>query len=313
MRRKQKFLFRSGILSLMFMGPSSIGFADILPPNNLHLEDALNGASGITEQQFNDILDEVENLYRAQFFFFNAELQVDRFWSDSTVNAYAKRSGKRWIIEMYGGLARRPEVTPDGFALVTCHEIGHHLGGYPFKGDIWAASEGQADYYAAQGCARWLWKSKTEENRHFAKTVSAPAKLKCDTSWQTVDDRHLCYRISMAGLSLARLLGRHDNTAPDFNRQDTSRVNRTNIHHPAAQCRLDTYVAAANCTVFPNLDLIPGAKATLGRDSIYAEMEAARESCMQASSWLETPGYNGQHRPACWFKDQLVSGDPALN
>ena len=57
---------------------------------------------------------------------------------------------------MFGGLARHKLVTPDGFALVACHEMGHHLGGAPRRGG-WASNEGQSDYYATTKCARRIW------------------------------------------------------------------------------------------------------------------------------------------------------------
>ncbi|HEX2691402.1 MAG TPA: hypothetical protein VHN14_32535, partial [Kofleriaceae bacterium] len=133
--------------------------ATILPPNDLWKQDNRFAATGITEQQFNSILDLIELRYRPEFFFFNATLVINRFWDDPTVNSYARRTGNNWIIDMYGGLARRAEITPDGFALVACHEVGHHLGGYPFFTGSWGAVEGEADTYATQACARYIWRS----------------------------------------------------------------------------------------------------------------------------------------------------------
>ena len=73
----------------------------------------------------------------------------------NTVNANASQRGRTWIVNMYGGLARRPEITPDGFAMVLCHELGHHMGGFPFVSG-WAANEGQSDLFATLSCGRIL-------------------------------------------------------------------------------------------------------------------------------------------------------------
>jgi len=74
------------------------------------------------------------------------ELVIDKHWEDGTVNAYASENGNNDVISMFGGLARHPAITPDAFYLVACHEIGHHLGGAPKKGNTqWASNEGQAD------------------------------------------------------------------------------------------------------------------------------------------------------------------------
>ena len=41
----------------------------------------------------------------------------------------AIRAGWSLFIELNGGLARRPEVSSDGFTMVICHELGHFLAG----------------------------------------------------------------------------------------------------------------------------------------------------------------------------------------
>ena len=285
---------------------SQIASASILPENELHLEDSMALDTNVSEEQFNEILDRVGQLYRPQFHYFGAKLHIERDWDDSMFNAQAYRSGDTWAIKMFGGLARRPETTLDGFTLVICHEIGHHLGGFPFIDSSWAASEGQADYYATQSCAGWLWQHDFHENEMFRENVHAVAKEKCDRAWEGYDLQNLCYRVAMASESLARLLGRADSIAPSFDRTDTTVVAATDVDHPVAQCRLDTYLAGALCSIFPELDIIPGLDVQLGRDSVYAEMESARNNCIPASSWSEVEGYNQFDKPNCWFKPKLI-------
>ena len=151
----------TAILSLCWAAAPATSHASVLPPNDLWKQDNLLAATGISEQQFNATIDLLQFRYQPFFLFFNAHFVVNRFWTNATVNAFAHRTGNDWIIDMYGGLARRPEITADGFLLVACHEIGHHLGGYPFYpqglGNDWAATEGEADTYAVQACARFIW------------------------------------------------------------------------------------------------------------------------------------------------------------
>jgi len=181
-----------------------------LPPNNLHLEDLQErAASNVSENQFNEIIDSIMDIYSPIASARGVRLTVAKLWSDSTVNANASQpSDDVWHINMYGGLARRPEVTPDGFAMVVCHELGHHFAGYPFYGaQDWAASEGIADAFATQVCARKLW-AADPENREFRKSVNGYAKRQCDSRWTAQQNRDLCYRTSEAGLSLASLLSK---------------------------------------------------------------------------------------------------------
>ena len=108
---------------------ADIANASFFPPNSLHLE-KLQSASSMTEERFKEIIDEVMVPYRPIVESHGAKLLVNYLWSDNTVNASAEQKGDTWIINMYGGLARRSEITDDGFAAVVCHELGHHLGGF---------------------------------------------------------------------------------------------------------------------------------------------------------------------------------------
>ncbi len=273
--------------------------ATILPPNDLHLEDTPSFTANITEEEFGTLIDEVVELYQPLAALHGAELQAKKLWDNSTVNASAQQMGKLWLINMYGGLARRPEVTQDGFSMVVCHELGHHFGGFPFSPMSWAADEGQSDYFATQTCARALWRDQAAENAEFASTVHPEAKFRCDSAWSEEAERNLCYRIAEAGLSLSTLLAAlNRQPLPDFSTPSEKVVRRTNHTHPAAQCRLDTYLAGALCTVLFEPRLIPGkGRPFFLRGGKKAEAEAMMVSC-DASRQNQLMG----SRPACWFR-----------
>ncbi|MFZ9519606.1 MAG: proprotein convertase P-domain-containing protein [Silvanigrellaceae bacterium] len=276
--------------------------ASILPPNNLHMQDNLHSLANITEQDFNNIVNTIINLYKPIVAAKGATLKSNNLWTDATVNASAQQVGTSWIVNMYGGLARRPEVTPDGFAMVVCHELGHHLGGFPFYGDNdWAASEGQSDYFATQSCAREIWRNQVAENARYRGLVGDFEKNKCDAAWNKSEDQDLCYRAAAAGKSLATLLGalRSGSTPPRFETPDPRRVAATYTAHPEAQCRLDTYFNGALCPVGFDKNVIPGRSTTGGQTNKDSELKASASSCMTAA------GYANGVRPLCWFKPQL--------
>jgi len=79
---------------------------------------------------------------------------------------------------MFGGLARHETMTPDGFATVVCHELGHHLGGVPKKfswfGNSWASNEGQADYFGIMKCLRKMFEH--EDNVKIVKEIDDKAR-----------------------------------------------------------------------------------------------------------------------------------------
>lgn len=256
--------------------------ADFMPPNDLHLQDSLDLESNLSEREFNEIIDKVEAYYDPIVYRHGGNLKVNRLWTNSTVNASASQSGSSWYVNMYGGLARRPEVTRDGFALVICHELGHHLAGFPYS-NSWAANEGQSDYFATQSCARNIWKNETKVNAQFRQTIADTAKNLCDAQWQLREDQDLCYRVMAAGKSLADLLG--GGVSVSFDSPDKTMVSRTNNAHPAGQCRLDTYMAGAVCLAAFDDEVIP-----------WNQTEAADNSCMRQD------GYSAGVRPLCWFK-----------
>jgi hypothetical protein len=288
------------VLAIASMLTSGGILASVLPPNDLGRQDRLVGTSIIDEARFNQIIDDVIARYRPVFDKHQASLMVNKYWESSEVNASADQVGGEWIINMYGGLARRPELTEDAFALAVCHEIGHHLGGYHFK-DSWASSEGQADYFAAQACARKIWQADLVRNAAARDEIGAYPKGRCDEIWSNESERNLCYRVALASKSLATLLWKisEEGAEPQFETPDDSVVAGSRPNHPDAQCRLDTYFQAALCPV--NFDdwTIPGKGHSEGRGSLGAEFEAAKVSCTQASL------FEVGTRPLCWFKPHL--------
>jgi uncharacterized protein YkwD len=241
-----------------------------MPKNQLHLEDRQQ-VSNITEQEFNGVLDIIEQTYAPIFEKFGAELNLERDWQDSTVNAWADQNGRIWTVHMYGGMARRSELNAVGFGLVACHEIGHHLAGWPlWELGSWAANEGNSDYFANFVCARKVFSA------YPVPAASGTMKSKCDGAWTEQADRDGCYRSLEGGLGLAKLLANAGGGAtPSLDTPDPSKVSKTKPEHPKAQCRLDTYLAGSVCAMGWNDTAIP-----------------------------TKDGSTCNNRPRCWFKSE---------
>jgi hypothetical protein len=207
--------------------------------NNLHLQDS-GFAANMTQEEFEAIIDAAYAIYAPAAKAKGEVLKINAKWSDSTVNANCGRNFGTVTVNMYGGMARRPEVTPDAFALVLCHELGHAYGGAPY---IRAASEmsaeGQADYYGAQTCLKSLLpkiEATGEEPSDYIANKCARAS-----------NSSLCERQLMAGEHLGTLLSTMKNErTPDYETPDKSVVSRTELSYPkTVQCRLDTYQAGS--------------------------------------------------------------------
>ncbi|MBX2989300.1 MAG: hypothetical protein KF802_15535 [Bdellovibrionaceae bacterium] len=271
----------------------------VMPPNNLHLMDRRERAANINEEQFNSIVDGVAATWSPIAKSKGVELVFHKKWDDPTVNAMAYQEGNTWHVEMYGGLARRPEVTPDGFALVVCHELGHHFGGYPFVSG-WASNEGQSDYFASQVCLKSLWGRDLRGNERFRRLQQVPdvVQASCTQAWPNNSNAQgWCVRAAAAGQSLSNLLNANKGgQQPHFETPDKTQVPSTVSSHPNAQCRLDTYFAGALCTKGWDMNLIPGK----GQGNT-----AAAEAAAMPFSCTEKENFSLGTRPRCWFKPLL--------
>lgn len=265
--------------------PRSSAMTDsFLPENTLRIPIRADSAGkGLTEAQFNQVIDKIEGIYAPIIAGLGGKLQIERRWTDDTVNAYAQRLGDVYKVSMFGGLARHEAVTQDGFALVVCHELGHHLGGAPKKGARWASNEGQADYYGNLKCLRRVFSSGTGMFTRAAANDEVAQKA-CSQSFSSASERALCLRESMAGVSLGTLLNilGGGTTPPQFDTPDTSVVEATDDNHPAAQCRLDTYFQAALCA--------------------RPWTETMSDTDPNVGSCTRSQGFSVGLRPQCWYK-----------
>ncbi len=293
--------FTHALPLLTLMLASSQSFAQILPENSLWLEDSQDRLANMTEQQFADLSKVVLDFYAPLAKIHGGELTVVNNWKDPTVNAYAEQEGNLWTVQMFGGLARRKEITLDGFQLVVCHEVGHHLGGFPMEADVWFADEGQADYFATETCAKGIWGNDLEVNATFRATAPELVRTSCDRAYATEAEQNLCYRSSVGGLSLANLLAALGYSgAPAFEKPDPKIVTATNHEHPKAQCRLDTYFNGALCDNMLDLQKeIPGKETPEGGDSLEAEKQSQASSCYTYSKDAFAS------RPRCWFAPRV--------
>lgn len=258
---KRTLFLTATVMLLPFLNPTTqacVGGKGFFPQNNWKIPVNQKAFRGISEARFNSVIDKIESIYSPIIRSKGANLSIQRLWSDATVNAFASRQGNTWLVQMYGGLARHGEITEDGFALVLCHEIGHHIGGVPRynNGNDWASNEGQSDYFAATKCLRRVWQS--DDNASIISQMGIPRELreKCESEWGNGNDQALCMRIGMAGLSTSRMFAVLSNgRMPAFDTPDTNVVNQTYDSHPAYQCRLDTYFQGGLCTVDYNEEI----------------------------------------------------------
>jgi len=261
------------------------GKTGFMPENNLRISKYDKDTNGMTQERFESIVKRVSDAYIPLAKEKGAALEYINNWDDETVNAFADRDGGTWHVNMFGGLARHPLTTDDGFMLVVCHETGHHFGGAPRydQNTDWAANEGQADYYGALKCMKRVLEKDDNIAIVSKMSIDAEATKQCQMVYKNAAEVALCQRIAMAGKSLGQLLGSlGGNSKVNFNTPDKSVVKRTNDNHPAAQCRLDTYFSGGLC------------------DKSFTE-EVDQTSPIPGTC-IKRDGYKVGPRPLCWYK-----------
>lgn len=132
---------------------------------------------------------------------------------NSGINAEIIKTQTGPVITVLGGMLGHPGMNKNVLSLLLCHELGHYLGGPPLKSRTgWSSTEGQADYYSGEKCARELGISEED----FLSSALALTKI-------------------YAGVTRE--------TSPDLDRCDETIVSRTFYGYPKVQCRLDTIIA----------------------------------------------------------------------
>jgi prepilin-type processing-associated H-X9-DG protein len=186
----------------------------------------------VDEETFELIIEVGRTLYQRHAKRRKETLTIVGNWNNSTVNAYMSRHNGKVNITMFGGLARRPEINAEGFALVLCHELSHAYGGAPYiYKEERISAEGQADYAGARVCMR-----------RMASALDFPFRYDTYITRICAGD-FLCEVSLSAGQSTANLLARLSTEGtPSYQTPDRTRVTKTNLSYPkTVQCRLDSY------------------------------------------------------------------------
>ena len=282
---------RISLIALLALMPALAGahkeVSDIhscLPENSHYYPETEFMPRGLTLEQFNSSLDLLEKTYAPLFQKRRMQLVVRRLWDDGTVNASAQRvTDSIRQINMYGGLARFPGMTADAFLLVACHEIGHHIGGAPTYPGEWASAESQSDYFAAKTCARKLWMQRGQMKGFSLTSADTAVVNDCRELHRNNRDVNVCVRSIEAARVLTEMIAELSREKqPRYTTPDKKVVTRTLLGYPSAQCRFDTYIAGAHCSVSPDVTPV--------------------QTSLEKAACSRSKGHEVGARPLCWFK-----------
>ncbi|AYF44028.1 hypothetical protein BALOs_1018 [Halobacteriovorax sp. BALOs_7] len=169
---------------------------------------------------------------------------ADTYWWDiDMVHAsYVKVENDQNQIEhriyLMGGFARLSGMTPDGLALTGCHEIGHGIGGEPFKSSG-STTEGQSDYFATKVCLPIVFKYLNE-----LREINSNPTYESICSNQIMHNSNTCLRLLTAmEADQAFFKTTGDEVYFDhFSNEVATELNTDASYYPDSQCRFDTMI-----------------------------------------------------------------------
>jgi len=242
-------------------------------------------AWALSEKSANELLDHFFSIYQPIIkSTTGASLEIRRDWSINESNAEADRHGSEYSIILSGGLLKKGDLSLPGLAAVACHELGHIIGGAPQHNQYryaWFGYEGQADYFASLKCLKILF-----ANPYFSslpKRQNREIKNLCSETYTDKKEIEICERAALAGQDMIHYfqdIEKQDEPLVQFDTPLKIIAGGTYSIYPSYQCRLDTFLAGALCSV-------PVGNALSDKNPLQG-------TCSQNS-------FPKGARPACWF------------
>jgi hypothetical protein len=225
-----------------------------------------NSLAQVNSIELQNVFEVFQNVYKVELLAKNESIVFNRKignfeWMDlnlllaSYVQIKDEKTGHLFHeITIVGGILKLQGFDSDAAALVLCHEMGHGIGGPPYKSsidldsaDFLSSTEGQADYFASKECLPRIWNQLPR--RHF--DVPPQAHSKCRRRFHmNSSDYQFCVR-SFTAMKGFILLRKKQAVAPisiSFNSHETEiakELNTDGRYYPSPQCRLDTLMAGA--------------------------------------------------------------------
>ncbi len=166
-----------------------------------------------------------------------------------------------WDISVLGGYWRDPDYGhPMIHLIVLCHELGHHIGGPPYKLDDkgkfrWSSMEGQSDYYANRVCVPSFLKrnpSWLDEGYVVYKKIHSEIIDRCQREFRDKLSLQICKYSSQGALELSKIHVKFDHPkpkVPEVISPETPETKEAQVlernSYPSNQCRFDSYFNGA--------------------------------------------------------------------
>jgi hypothetical protein len=221
-------------------------------PDKRAFKSGFAGQELVTEAQSSDILSRLSALFSQDVAARGGRLDIQELDTDQ-FDAFADETPDGdFQVRLTKGVRFQENMSVDGYTLIACHEIGHHIGGFPIFTDAVMSVEGEADYFGNLKCMRRYLASLAPNELFNSPAPSLNLIARCTQKFSNATDIRVCARSLQASVDLGEVLDVMSGLKVVPGRLDTpdsSVVSETFEDHPATQCRVDIYRAGALCEV----------------------------------------------------------------
>ncbi|MEC7277418.1 MAG: hypothetical protein VXV96_13950 [Bdellovibrionota bacterium] len=207
--------------------------------------------STVTKESFHQHFFGVLALYQEAFLKSGETVVPMPEWDNPYLTAYTARMGEIIKLGFWGGMARIPGMNDDAVALITCHEVGHILGGYPYltlAHEMYhgISSEGQADYFATRECLKKYFRIEEETPTYLEREFPKTWRELCQKEPSSSLEEAICLRSLNAidGFKSVVLLLKEDQGSFTMGFSSLPGASETLFNsYPKNQCRMQTLLA----------------------------------------------------------------------
>lgn len=191
--------------------------------------------------QFYSIPAQILGLFQIELSLQPYPLFLNADWESPYFGAGVSLYENQFRLMILGGTSRIDDLTPDAYAAIVCHELGHIIAGAPYQTipfAEWSSAEGQADFFAASQCLPKYFKFLSEIPESSQTQNPMLNKTQSLTPVQTFA------RVEDAGFQMLTSFHKtfKDGDAPVRFKPDLTKTPVTLINnYPSAQCRYENF------------------------------------------------------------------------
>ncbi len=208
--------------------------------NNYYLKKSLS------QEKFCKVISRLSTLFPSQS---GIPIKFSALWDLPDPNALADFSNyeNAYTVDVYGGLLNLNHFTEGALVAITCHELGHIMGGTKKSRRLWDGkkqplntAEGFADYFASHVCMKKYYSNVSD--------FEAPRNERIGLQCEKEANKALCLNVLNAAFDDFYSISKGEANLDLPSKAIAANTSYAPQNHPAANCRFDIMIAGYLCS-----------------------------------------------------------------